>query len=139
MITLPCSATNFLPQQHPFQLVDTLLEAGPQTMRASFTVPANHVMVFDGYLSEGGLIEHMAQTAAAATGYISAVENKPVPVGFIGAIKKVQINRCPLVGQTIEAVLETRNQIGQASIVYARVFLQTLCIAEAELTIFLQS
>ena len=44
---------------------------------------------------EPGLVENIAQTAAARAGYISHTENKPVLVGYIGAVNNLQVFSLP--------------------------------------------
>ena len=48
-------------------------------------------MVDSGYFTEGGLMENMAQTAAARAGYLAKAENKPVSGGYIGAVKDFEV------------------------------------------------
>ena len=48
-----------------------------------------------------GLIEHMAQTVALYTGYQYFLKNEPAPTGYIGAIKKVEIDQLPKISQEL--------------------------------------
>jgi 3-hydroxyacyl-[acyl-carrier-protein] dehydratase len=75
------------------------------------TIPNDNIFVTNGYFTEPGLIENMAQTAGAGTGYKSKKEGKPMPGGYIAALKNVHIATLPKAGDTI--ITET-------------VFLQTL-------------
>ena len=61
-------------------MVDKLLYADETTTRSSFIIPADNVFVMDGIFQEAGLMENMAQTAAARAGYMAKAENKPVAV-----------------------------------------------------------
>ena len=44
------------------------------------------MLVSNGEFSEAGLMENIAQTAAARAGYIAVMENKPVAIGYIMSV-----------------------------------------------------
>jgi 3-hydroxymyristoyl/3-hydroxydecanoyl-(acyl carrier protein) dehydratase len=136
---LPLSAKSLLPQQPPFQMVDTLVQAEEGFYATTFTVMSQNVMCTKGYFTEGGLIENMAQTAACGTGYVHSSQGKPVPVGYIGAIKHVHIKRNPHEGESLSTEVRILNQIGGASIAKAEVHCEEELIASCELTIFIQT
>lgn len=135
-LSLPMPATDLLPQKPPFQLVDTLLMANADGIRTGFTVPQIHPLLHEGLLSEAGLIENMAQTAAAGSGYQCAQRQVAVPVGYIGAIKNLSIHALPAIGHSIETTVRTLHEVGNASIVAAECRLAEQLIASCELTIF---
>lgn len=136
---LPISAKDFLPQQYPFQMVDTLLTVNEDLFETEFLVLQNNVMVENDVFSVGGLLENIAQTAAASTGYLHVSQNKEVPVGYIGAIKNTTIYVQPKVGNKIKTTIKTKNIIGNASIVQGEIFLENELIATCELTIFVNN
>ncbi|MEJ0079462.1 MAG: hypothetical protein WDM78_00500 [Puia sp.] len=37
------------------------------------------------------MVESMAQTAAAGTGYLCRQNNKKIPLGYIGAVQKLEV------------------------------------------------
>ncbi len=133
---LPKNTSDLLPQKFPFQMVDTLLEVNETEIKTSFLIHKENVLVVDGFFSEGGLLENMAQSAAAGTGYLFTSQGKNVPLGYIGAIKHISILTCPAVGTQIETEIITRNKIGNASIVEGKIFYKKEVIASCELTIF---
>lgn len=135
---LPTDVTNLLPQKHPFKMVDTLHFADGSKIVTSFRILAENVLVNGDQLSEGGMIENMAQSAAAGTGYFFAAQNKDIPIGYIGAIKQVKIFRRPVCGEEISTTLVILNNIGQASIVSAEIFSGKEQLGSCELTIFVQ-
>ena len=89
-------------------------------------------------LSEAGLVENMAQTAAAGAGYYaSAGSKKEVSVGYIAGLKDVQVFSLPCVGDTIVTTTSTLHTIGPACILKAEVqSLNGAVIASCELKIF---
>ena len=58
---------NFIPQKHPFVLMSDIDEWNEKFTIGSFTIPADHILVENGKLTEEGLVEHMAQTAAVSS------------------------------------------------------------------------
>lgn len=136
---LPQPAADLLPQKDPFRLVDTMDEAGEDMFSSAFTVPVQHVLCTDGFLSEGGLLENMAQTAAAGTGYWASLQGTPPPVGFIGAIKRINIRRKARAGEQLQTTVRITNRVGQAIIAQASLQCGDETLASCELTIFLQS
>ncbi len=129
-------AEELIPQKFPFRMIDRLVSADETTIQSSFTIETDNVLLDGDYFSEGGLIENMAQTAAAGNGYECQQANKAVPIGYIGAVKHVQIFKRPKVGDLIETHLELKNKIGAASIMSGKIFFKNEIIATSELTIF---
>jgi len=136
---LPISVKDLLPQQFPFQQTDWLTSAEEKRYTSSFTIRPDNVLLSDHRFSAGGLVENMAQTAAAGTGYYYTSRNLSVPVGYIGAVKHLRIVRLPGTGEEIQTTVNVINQIGQASIAAAEVRSGEEILAQCELTIFLTS
>lgn len=134
--SLPMSTLDLLPQRPPFQLVDTLLQADAELTLTAFTVPGQHPLLLDGELSEAGLIENMAQSAAAGSGYVAAREQRAAPVGYIGAIKKLTIVGLPTSGQVLQTAVRPLHRLDHASIVSAECRMGGQVLASCELTIF---
>lgn len=130
-------AENYIPQAAPFVLVSTILTATPDETVTNFTIPQEHVLVEAGFLSESGLVENMAQSAAAGMGYLNREEGVP-KTGFIGALKNLEVHRLPPVGATLQTRVSFRHQVLNASVVFAEVFLEAQVIAACELKIFVQ-
>lgn len=128
----------YIPQAAPFEMIDELISATETATQTRFTVREGHLFVSDGAFTEPGLIENMAQTAAAGTGFYAAEQGKAAPVGFIGAIKNFEVHQLPKTGETIISETKMVTQIMNAHIVQATVRLQDDVIASAEFKIFLQ-
>jgi 3-hydroxyacyl-[acyl-carrier-protein] dehydratase len=122
----------YIPQGPPFEMIDTLVSATDTETVASLTITEDQLFVNQGRFTEPGLIEHMAQTAAAGTGWLAAQKGMPAPVGFIGAVKNLVIQSLPAVGATITCRVRMQHQV------QAQVQVGDTTIAEAEFKIFLQ-
>ncbi len=129
----------FIPQRAPFIMIDEILEASENQSTTSFVVREGHLFVENGSFTEPGLIENMAQTAAAGTGYSASQQGKPAPVGFIGALKNLQIKQLPQIGDTITTNISFVHQVMNAHIVQGTIRIGEKEIASCELKIFLQS
>jgi len=128
----------YIPQRPPFVLVSELLHADAVTTETRFAIPSDHILVENGVLSESGLAENMAQTAAAGTGYLAQQNNTPVPVGFIGAISNLQVQSLPPAGTAILTRVTVKHNILNASVIAAEVFYNEECIASCDMKIFIQ-
>lgn len=102
MISGQNNIQQFIPQRPPFVFIDAVEEVSAALALTWFTVPADCPLVSDGRLPLAGLMENAAQTCAARAGYAGG--NK---IGYIGAIKQMQVTRLPRVGETLvtEAIL----------------------------------
>lgn len=129
----------YIPQRAPFVMIDELVKANNEMSETCFTITGGHILLRDGYFSEAGLVENMAQTAAAGVGYRSKTENQPSPIGYIGALKNLTISELPKIGDTIKTQITQLHQVLNASIVSGKVFLDNREIASCELKIFIQS
>ena len=131
-----------IPQEPPMVMVHRLHEHDDRHTITSFTVEPTNIFVVNGVLSEAGLIENMAQTAALRTGWIAAGRidgNKyfSPPVGVIGAIKNLEIHRMPEINSQLETTVEILAEFGSATVVMAFIRHSEELLAEAELKIFL--
>jgi len=97
---------NFLPHRQPMLMVTSVLEIDDDSVSTQFQICDNCVFLKNKKLSETGLIENAAQAASAVVGQsffekddLEGTGNKLV--GYISAIKKVEIFQLPKVGETI--------------------------------------
>ena len=91
---------NLIPQRAPIQMVDQLLEVEGRTAVTTFEIRSgNYFADEEGFMTEPGLIENIAQSASALAGYLSReAGEKETPVGYIGEIKNFHCYRCPHIG-----------------------------------------
>lgn len=129
---------NYIPQRPPFVMVDELVFADETVSETTFTIREGHLFVDDGYFTEPGLVENMAQTAAAGTGY-KAVQSGSAPVlGFIGALKNLKITALPKAGEKINTKITLLHNVMNALIARGEIFVNDKEIANCEFKIFLQ-
>lgn len=133
----PQNILELIPQAPPFVMIGQLLYQDETTTRSSFKIEANNCMVFNGEFSEGGLMENIAQTAAARVGYITKQENKPVAGGYIGAVKDLEVLFLPKVGDALLTEIKIENQVFNVSVIIGQVWGNNELCASCEMKVFL--
>ena len=128
---------SLIPQKAPFVMVDKLIYADEQLTKTSFTVTATNIFTANGRFTEPGLVENMAQTAAAGAGYKAQQENKPVKKGFIGAVKDLEIVELPAVGDELETEVKIENQVFNMTVISGKVSCREKLLASCEMKIFI--
>src|SRR3979409_39637 len=110
-MTLEEDILSLIPQRSPFVMIDKLIYADEKFSRSVLKVREGNIFVEKGELAEPGLVENIAQTAAAGIGYICRIEKQPVRVGYIGAIQNLEIAALPKINDEIETEVVVKNQI----------------------------
>ena len=128
-----------IPQRAPIIMVDKFLGDSDGASHTELTVKDDLVFVTDGYLSESGILEHIAQSGAARMGYYFKMKNEPVPVGFIGAVKHFNIKRLPKTGETIHTTIKVLQEVFGITLVEGRCTINDEEIANCELKIFIEN
>lgn len=90
-----------LPQKAPFVMADKLFSFQENEITAGLTVTADNIFTKNGFFTEPGIIEHMAQCVALYTGYKYLLNGRPAPTGYIGAIKDAEILQLPVTGDEL--------------------------------------
>jgi predicted hotdog family 3-hydroxylacyl-ACP dehydratase len=127
----------YIPQKPPIVMIGKLLEVSGSKTVTSLLIREDNIFCFGGLLREPGLIENMAQTAAAGVGYIANQNGVEPPAGFIGGVRNLHIHELPGVGSEIKTEVTVEHEIFDARVVNGRIYLEHRCIAECELKIFL--
>lgn len=102
---------DLIPQKKPFVMVDKLLFFSEEKVVSGLTVASDNMFTSENIFTAPGLIEHMAQTVALYTGYQYFLKNEPAPVGYIGAIKKVEINQLPTLSEELKTTATILHEI----------------------------
>jgi 3-hydroxyacyl-[acyl-carrier-protein] dehydratase len=127
--------SDLIPQRRPIQMIDRLVYADDRSAKGILHITADNLFCENGRLREPGLIEFIAQTAAAFTGYRNKMKSGEVSEGYIGAIKNLVITAMPPVEAVIQSEIVVENEIVGFTIVTGRVFLEKNVIAACEMRI----
>ncbi|HTK21400.1 MAG TPA: hypothetical protein VL442_17900 [Mucilaginibacter sp.] len=128
-----------IPQRPPFVMVDQLVTCDNISSQTAFSVRSENILVDNDELSEAGLIENIAQTVAAGAGYMAKKNGKPVAIGYIGAVKNLEIFALPKVGDVINTKVTVVNQVFDVTIVNGDVECRGVKIAKCEMKIFVKN
>lgn len=126
---------DLIPQRRPMQMIDKLLSVTEKSARGILVVREENIFIENGILSESALIEFIAQTAAAFTGYHSVVNKTPVKEGYIGAIKNLIIHELPPVHSVLHSEIEVVNEIIGFTIINGKIFWEDKLLAQCEMRI----
>jgi len=127
-----------IPQRPPFVMVDTLVSCDETGSHTTLLVKEENVLVYDGELSEAGLVENIAQTAAAGVGYLTQQNGLPIATGYIGAIKNLEVFALPKTGDTIETTVAIETHVFDVTIISGVVKCNGVMLAKCEMKIFIQ-
>lgn len=119
-------------------MVSKLISMDENNTRSSFIINDDNVFVKDDLFQEAGLMENIAQTAALRAGYIAQTENKPVVVGYIGAISAFEVYDLPKVNEEIITEITIENQIFDVTVLSGKVWLNENLLAKCEMKVFRQ-
>jgi predicted hotdog family 3-hydroxylacyl-ACP dehydratase len=132
-------ATDLIPQRAPFVFVDNLIYIDDNSSHGSFKIPEENIFVKSGVYTTSGMVESMAQTAAAGTGYLSRKNNKKVPIGYIGAVQKLEVLDWPPANAEITMEISLITNIMQVSLVSGLVKYEGKVMASCEMKIFVNN
>ena len=127
-----------LPQQEPFVMISRLTHFDMVRTVTETEVSAQNIFVEDGHFTASGLIENIAQTCAARMGYINSyIIKDKVKLGFIGAIKRLEILRPARKGEVLSTSIEVMQEVGAVTMVNATVKVGEETLVTAEMKIAL--
>ena len=128
-----------LPQQEPFVMVGCLIQIDEKSFATETQVKAENIFVDEGYLSASGLIENIAQTCAARIGFVNKyILQKGIQIGFIGAVRNLEILSLPQVGQTITTKVEVVEEVFGMTLAKATVTCEGETLVTTEMKIALK-
>lgn len=127
-----------LPQREPFVMVGRMVYFDMGRCATRTRIAPGNLFVEKSRFTASGIIENIAQTCAARIGYINKyILKKGIQLGFIGAIRNMNLYRSPEAGEEIETEIVTIEEVLGMTLVSAKVTAGEETIAEAEIKIAL--
>ena len=127
-----------IPQRNPFVMVDEFEATGNNTAQTALYVRIDNFFALpDGTMAETGLIEHIAQSAAALVGYQQEDLKEP-RIGLIGEVKRFNCLRRPKSGQLIRTDIKFGFSFENVTLVEGHCCIGDEEIANAKLKLFMQ-
>ncbi len=130
---------DLIPQRAPIVMVEEFLGIEENVSRTRLTVQSDNIFVDDDTLSECGLIEHIAQSAAARVGHIFNTLNRPIPIGYIGSVNDFAISAHAKVGDVIYTTIEVIQEVFNITLIRAVCKVNDVEIATCKMKIFLDT
>lgn len=119
-------------------MVDGLLSADDNGASTTFTVTEDNVLTEDDHFTEAGLMENIAQTAAAQAGYQAIAKSEAVKVGYIGAVKNLEIFALPKTGNQLITEIKIKDHIFDVTVITGTVTCKGKTMATCEMKIFIE-
>lgn len=127
-----------IPQRPPFRMVDRLLSYDETVSEATLLLRPDNIFLDDTFQT-AGIVEHIAQTCAARIGYYNKyILHRDIVIGYIGAIRQLDVKRHPSVGEELLTRIEVLSSAFGMTLVSAAVSTsQGELIADGEVKIAL--
>jgi len=122
-----------IPQKSPFVMVDALHYFSEDKIISGLTINKENLFSENNFFQAPGLIENMAQTIALHKGYDYYLKKLPAPIGYIGAMKKVEIFKLPEVDKQITTTVKILHDIMDVTLVSASIEYEGSVIAQGEM------
>ncbi|MDR1878611.1 MAG: pseudouridylate synthase [Bacteroidales bacterium] len=135
METTTKSILEYLPQRHPFVMVDKILSCDEQQTQTVFFISKDNLFCRKDCFTEMGLLENIAQTCAARLGYLN--EHKPVTIGMIGSVDNFEVYALPSACDTILTTMLVKAEVSNVVLLVAEVFCQDVLMASCSMKVFL--
>jgi predicted hotdog family 3-hydroxylacyl-ACP dehydratase len=127
---------DLLPQQEPFVMIGRLTHFDTVRTVTETDITTGNIFADDGQFSASGLIENIAQTCAARIGYINKyVLKKGIQLGFIAAVRHLEVLELPKVGDTITTTVEVKQELLGMTLAEAQVTCGDKLLVKTEIKI----
>ncbi len=126
---------DYIPQRPPIVMIDAFYGIEDQTSISSLTIKEDNIFIKNDEFLDGGIIEHIAQAGAMHIGYLHKSRGEKVPLGLIGSINKLTINRLPKVGETITTTIVFEAVVGDITLIGATVKVDDEVIATGKMKV----
>ena len=125
-----------LPQQEPFVMISRLVAFDMVRTVTETDIKDANIFIEDGEFCPSGLIENIAQTCAARIGYANKyIFKKGIQIGFIGAIRNLEIFERPKVGEMITTTVDVKEEVFGMTLASAKIMIGHRTLVETEIKI----
>lgn len=126
-----------IPQRPPFVFVDKLLYANELGAEVNYVVKEDCPLIANHRLPLAGILEHVAQSCAARIGYIQSSKDEPIRIGYIGAVKKIELFRSPNIGECLTTKVTLIDCVLDISLLQCDTFVADELIAQTTIKLAL--
>jgi len=136
MLATRTEIIHYIPQRDPFIAVHDLVQASDKFATTQFEVLPESIFVTKGFFGEPGLLENMAQTAAAQMGFACEEKGLPVPLGYLASIKNLNVFSLPPIGSVLTTSIQITNQVLNVILLEGIVRVRGTIVCQGEMRIF---
>jgi predicted hotdog family 3-hydroxylacyl-ACP dehydratase len=126
---------SLIPQKTPFVMVDKLLACDDNQATTSFLITPDNVMVSAGEFTEGGLMENIAQSAAAGAGYLTQ-DSGGHAGGYIVSVKNFEVFALPKVNDMLITTVDKTGRMLGMLMILGTITCNNEVLAKCEMSIF---
>lgn len=130
-----------IPQRFPMVMIDSLEACDEKKAVSRLTIRKDNLFLNRHGFTTAGMMETIAQTAAARTGYLLTAQpgssDKKIPVGVIGSIKNFRMFFQPPIGSRILTTVSIEHEVLQATVIKGKIELNGEIVADCDMQIFL--
>lgn len=126
---------SLIPQRPPMVMISRLVFADDNTARGELDIEPANLFCENGLFRETGMVECIAQTAAAYLGLKNRLSNQPVKEGYIGAVKNLEVFALAAAGTTVTSEIRVDNEIVGYTIITGSVMQGEHLLARCEMRI----
>lgn len=112
---------SLIPHRHPFLLIDAAEGFDGEWFNCRFEIRAGGTFVQGEEFDECGLVEHIAQTAAARAGALRLMGMLDATLGYIASVDGERFARRARVGELLRSRVREIQQLGNLSLVEVEV------------------
>jgi predicted hotdog family 3-hydroxylacyl-ACP dehydratase len=130
--------TRYIPQRGSMVMIHDIVHITDDSATTQFEILPDNVFVKDGFLREPGLLENIAQTAAAQMGYTHMKKGLLIPIGYIASVKRLQVFDFPPIGNWLSTSIQVINQVLNVIQIEGLVNFNGSVICTCEMNIFVE-
>jgi predicted hotdog family 3-hydroxylacyl-ACP dehydratase len=127
-----------IPQRPPIVMVDVVYAADEASAETGLTIQEDNIFVRNGRFREPGLIEHIAQSAAAFAGYGTFARGEEPKLGYIGEIKDCNLFLLPKAGDELRTTIRLVTEVVGIRLIAAETKVNGEAVASCQMKIFLK-
>lgn len=128
----------YLPQRWPMIMVSGLHALDENRIYTSLDIAPDNIFCNEGYFTEAGIIEHIAQSIGIRNGYLDIKYGRGVRSGVIGNISATRIISLPKAGSRLETVTTVEGEYFGLVLVKAIVSCGDIVVAECKMKVALK-
>jgi len=130
---------SLIPQREPIIMLDKVVAYSENFIETLFYIKNDSVFIEDDCFQPSGIIENIAQSAAAKLGVEQKKCKQKISLGYVAAIKNLDIFFLPQIKNTLRTTINITHRMNNIIVLRGNSFLENDAIAKCELKVFIQS